>query len=123
MKKFLLLFFILFSIQSLKAQTIHNVVFTWTPSTTIGVSYNLYRGTVTGGVNYTLINFNPMATNCSGATCTYTDTNVVQNTKYYYYMKAVLNGVFSISTPELSVTIPSDISMINPPTGVNLVVR
>ncbi len=59
----------------------HSVTLNWSPSTTTGVIYNVYRGTVSGGP-YTLL--------ISGLTSTtYTDTNVQSGSTYYYVTTAV----------------------------------
>jgi hypothetical protein len=55
----------------------HSVALNWSPSTTTGVTYNVYRGTVSGG---------PYGLLSSGLTSTkYVDTSV-QSGKMYYYV-------------------------------------
>jgi fibronectin type 3 domain-containing protein len=62
-------------------QTSHSVNLSWTASTTVGVQYNVYRGTVTGGpyakiigpINGTIFN----------------DTTGAAGTHYFYVVTAV----------------------------------
>jgi fibronectin type 3 domain-containing protein len=63
------------------AATPHTVSLTWTASTS-AVSYNMYRGTVSGGP-YTMINSSP------DTTTAYTDSTVASGTTYYYVATAV----------------------------------
>jgi len=59
----------------------HSVTLNWSPSTTTGVTYNVYRGTVSGGP-YSLLS--------SGLTSTsYVDTTVQSGSTYYYVTTAV----------------------------------
>jgi fibronectin type 3 domain-containing protein len=58
------------------AATQHTVDLTWDASAD-AVSYNIYRGTVSGGP-YTMINTS------SDSTTTYTDSTVVSGNTYYY---------------------------------------
>ncbi|WP_428738984.1 LamG-like jellyroll fold domain-containing protein [Sulfurimonas sp.] len=71
-----------------------NVTLSWWGSA-YATSYNLYRSTSSGG-NYTLI-----ASEISDL-LTYTDTSVSSGT-YYYVVKAVISGVESEASNELSV--------------------
>ena len=64
------------------AQTVHQIVLTWNASTTTGVNYNVYRGTVTGGP-YTKITGSPVTA------LTYADTNGTGGTKYFYVVTAI----------------------------------
>lgn len=64
------------------AQTVHQIVLTWNASTTAGVNYNIYRGTVSGGP-YTKLNSTPIVG------LTYSDTTGVGGTKYFYVETAV----------------------------------
>ncbi|MGO8671232.1 MAG: choice-of-anchor tandem repeat GloVer-containing protein [Capsulimonadaceae bacterium] len=69
------------------------VVLSWTASTNAS-SYNVYRGTASGGESST-----PVATGISGLA--YTDTGLVDNgTEYYYKVKAVDAGGTSGYSPE-----------------------
>jgi fibronectin type 3 domain-containing protein len=63
------------------AGTQHTVDLTWDASAD-AVSYNIYRGTVSGGP-YTMINTSP------DSTTTYTDSTVVSGRTYYYVATAV----------------------------------
>jgi hypothetical protein len=90
----------------------HNVVLSWTPSTTNatypGVAYNVYRGTSTGGESGTPINASPVAAGCTSPTsCSYADWNVTAGTTYFYTLKAILNGLSSVPSNEVSATVPS----------------
>ena len=87
----------------------HDVTLTWTASVTPNVAYLVLRGTATGVETLTLT-ASPVASNCSGATCTYDDTsNLVEGTTYYYVIEAVdLTDATNISVPsaETSAKIP-----------------
>ncbi len=63
------------------AATQHTVDLTWNASTD-AVSYNIYRGTVSGGP-YTMVNTS------SDSTTTYADSTVVSGDTYYYVATAV----------------------------------
>ena len=63
------------------AATQHTVDLTWDASAD-AVSYNIYRGTVSGGP-YTMVNTSP------DSTTTYTDSTVVSGRTYYYVATAV----------------------------------
>jgi hypothetical protein len=76
----------------------HKVTLTWAASSTSGVSYNVYRGTISGG---------PYALLASGvASTSYTDTNVQSGTTYYYVTKAVDSSGQSAYSNEAQVVIP-----------------
>ena len=76
----------------------HKVTLTWAASTTTGVTYNVYRGTVSGG---------PYALLASGVTTTsYTDTSVQSGTTYYYVTSAVDSSGQSPYSNEVQVVIP-----------------
>lgn len=93
------------------AQTAHTVNLSWTASTSAGVGYNVYRGTVSGGP-YTLLNAAPLGT----ATLTYADATVTEGNKYFYVVRAVLNGLESVNSNEATVSIPPA-----PPTALKVV--
>jgi fibronectin type 3 domain-containing protein len=62
----------------------HDVILSWTASTTPGVvGYYVYRGTTSGGESLTPLNSTPI----NGTT--YTDTSVTAATTYYYVVTAV----------------------------------
>jgi len=82
---------------------IHTVSLSWTASTTTGVTYNVYRATTSGGYNYAApLNSAPIAGT------SFTDCNVALGQPYYYVIRAVDgSGNQSVSTTEITVTIPT----------------
>jgi hypothetical protein len=77
----------------------HSVPLTWTPSTSSGVSYNVYRGTMSGGP-YNLLKGGV-------STTAYTDSNVQSGSTYYYVTTAVdASGVQSVYSDEAQAIIP-----------------
>src|SRR5690348_1850342 len=90
----------------------HSVVLTWTPSTTAGVGYNIYRSTTSGQYTSTSLTAAPTAVGCTVAagTCTYTDAaGLVEGTTYFYVVKAVNmtnQTIMSAPSNEVSGTIP-----------------
>ena len=112
--------------QELKATaTAHGITYTWTASTSTyaGLGYNLYVGTAPGGERSTPVNTALVGVSCSGATCTYTYTNVVPLATYYATLATcVPNGsatTCSVKTSEVAATIPLAQSDIAAPTGFN----
>ena len=94
----------------------------WTASTTPGVSYSIFRGTAAGQESTTAI-ATGVATGCSGATCTYTDTTATtQGVTYYYTLKAVLGTASSVSSAEASVFIPIVVTVPASPTGFTVTI-
>jgi hypothetical protein len=92
---------------------------TWnamTPSEGTITSYNIYRGTSSGGQNFSV----PLATGLSASTRTYTDSTVVGSTTYYYVVRALVNSVEV--APTLG-THPDEIKIITPPNNMALVHR
>jgi len=85
----------------------HQVSLAWSDSTS-GVTYNIYRGVAQGGESL-------YATGQPSAS--YTDTNVVSGTTYWYYVTAVLNGDESAGSNEISAAVPN-----NPPAPSGLTV-
>jgi fibronectin type 3 domain-containing protein len=83
----------------------HSVALAWTASTTPNVTYNVYRGTASGGP-YTKLNSTPVSV------LTYTDSNNI--TTYYYYVVTAVDshGIESVYSNEVSAGVP------NPPTGL-----
>jgi hypothetical protein len=82
----------------------HDVILTWTASTTSGVAgYNVYRGTIKGGESATPLNPTPIA----GTTLT--DSNVLAGQAYYYVVTAVAaeGTEQSPCSSEASATVPS----------------
>lgn len=93
---------------SASAQSSHSVTLTWTASTSLNVTYNVYRGTVSGGP-YSKLNTAPITV------LTYVDSaNIV--TTYYYVCTAVnSSGIESVNSNEVSGGVP------NPPTALGAV--
>jgi hypothetical protein len=88
---------------SLSGSGMHDVILSWTASTTPGVTgYNVYRGTTSGGESSTPLNSTPL-----GST-TYTDANVTVGATYYYLVTAIAcNEVTqSAASNEVAATIP-----------------
>jgi fibronectin type 3 domain-containing protein len=76
----------------------HTVALTWNPSISTGVTYAVYRGTVTGGPYLLLL---------SGMTGnSYTDKNVQSGSTYYYVTTAAASGGQSSYSNEVQVVIP-----------------
>ena len=80
---------------------LHTVALSWTASTTSGVTYNVYRGTTSGGENYS----SPVATGITGTS--FTDCSVAPGQTYYYVIEAVSGTTSSAPSSEVSVMIPS----------------
>src|SRR5437879_2045587 len=73
----------------------------WNPSPSGVVSYNVYRGTQSGG-SYQKLNSSPVSTT------TYTDNSVLAGQTYFYVVTAVdSRNVESVHSNEVSATIPS----------------
>jgi hypothetical protein len=89
---------------TLTGTSIHDVILTWTASTSSWVAgYNVYRGTASGAESTTPVN----STIVTGTT--YVDTAVTAGTKYYYVVTAVAaNGAIeSGNSNEASATVPT----------------
>lgn len=72
----------------------------WTASTTDGVGYYIYRGTVTGGP-YVKLNSSPVDTT------SFMDTGIASGQTYYYVVAAVdANGIESSPSNQVSASIP-----------------
>jgi fibronectin type 3 domain-containing protein len=93
---------------SLSGAGTHDVILSWTASTTSGVvGYNVYRGTTSGGESTTPLNSSPVAAGCtSTTTCTYTDATVVTGTTYYYTVTAVASNDVTQSANSNQVSAP-----------------
>jgi hypothetical protein len=81
----------------------HDVILTWTASTTSGVvGYNVYRGTNSGGESATPLNPSPIAAT------TLTDSSVLAGQAYYYVVTSVAADGTEQSPPsgEVSATVP-----------------
>ena len=96
----------------------HSATLTWVASTTPGtITYNVYRGTnPPGNEGATPINAAPLTAT------TYIDTNVTAGEKVDYVVTAILLGVESVHSNEVTATIPVTQADVNPPTNVALVV-
>src|SRR2546422_122498 len=80
----------------------------WNPSPSGVVSYNVYRGTQSGG-SYQKLNSLP------APTTTYTDNSVLAGQTYFYVVTAVdSRNVESVHSNEVSTTIPSQYALRNP---------
>ena len=82
----------------------HDVILSWTASTTSGIiGYNIYRGTTSGGESPTPLNSTP--TNGT----TFADENVTCGAMYYYVVTAVGPGgeTVSAASNEASATVPT----------------
>jgi fibronectin type 3 domain-containing protein len=89
---------------TLTGTSVHDVILTWTASTSSWVAgYNVYRGTASGAESTTPVN----STIVTGTT--YVDTAVTAGTKYYYVVTAVAaNGAIeSGNSNEASATVPT----------------
>ncbi len=88
---------------SLSGTGTHDVILTWTPSTTSGIAgYYVFRGTTSDEESATPLNSSPI-------TCTtYIDTNVQAGQGYYYWVTAISsNGVTqSPHSNQASATVP-----------------
>jgi len=104
MRAILLFFVCLFP--ALAGAQVHYIGLNWTASSTPGVSsYNVYRGTVSGGP-YSLIG--------SSSTTSYNDTTYAVGVAEFYVVTAVLNGVESSYSGEATATdsnMPSNVGM------------
>jgi archaellum component FlaF (FlaF/FlaG flagellin family) len=89
------------AIVSLSGTGMHSVVLTWGASPTNGVTYNVFRGTSSGGEGTTPINPSPITS------LTYTDTNVTPGTNYYYTVEAVNSGGSSAPSNEAVADVPN----------------
>ena len=93
--------------------TSHSISLNWTASTTSGVTYTVYRGTVAGG---------PYTKLASGvAAVTYADTSGAGGTKYFYVVTAVdAKGNESAYSNEANATM---LTNPNPPAGLQAVAQ
>ena len=88
---------------SLSGTGTHDVILTWTPSTTSGIAgYYVFRGTTSDEESATPLNSSPI----TGTT--YTDINVQAGQEYYYWVTAISsNGVTqSPHSNQASATVP-----------------
>jgi hypothetical protein len=84
------------------APGVHTVTVTWNASTTSGLAgYNVYRGTVSGGP-YSRITATPTTA------LQFTDSGVTAGQTYFYVVTALGgNGVESVTSNEMKVTVPT----------------
>jgi len=82
----------------------HDVILSWIASgTSENVTYNIYRGTTSGGESSTPLNATPI----SGTT--YVDESVAPGATYYYVVRAIgSNGVESAASGETEATVPGN---------------
>jgi hypothetical protein len=87
-------------IKAALGQGCHFNTLSWVPSSSSGViGYNIYRGTTPGGESKTPLNTNGPVTGAS-----FTDTNTVSGTTYYYTITATDGSNESAPSSETSVT-------------------
>jgi hypothetical protein len=86
---------------SLSGTGTHWVSLQWSASPTAGVTYNVYRGTSSGGESTTPLNTSPV----TAASCT--DTNVTSGQTYYYIVEAVDSAGDSVPSNEVEAVIPT----------------
>lgn len=84
----------------------HCVDLSWTASPTPSVTYNIYRGTVTGVCDQTLIG-------SGSASTSFADTAVTNGVTYFYAVSAADSGGESACTSEAMAVIPAG----NPPSS------
>ena len=85
----------------LYGQGVHKVILSWDASTTPGVSYNVYRGTTSGGP-YTLLNADPIDA------LAYTDIFETDGGDTFYYVAAAVDGSGeSIYSSQISAEVPT----------------
>ncbi|MGN6712340.1 hypothetical protein [Anaerocolumna jejuensis] len=70
------------------------IILTWEAKEGVS-SYNLKRSTTTGG---------PYETIATGSSISYTDNNVIPGTTYYYVVSAIVSGIESSNSNEVSAT-------------------
>lgn len=92
----------------------HCVDLAWTASPTVGVTYNVYRGTVAGACKVA-----PKVSSGS-ANLSFSDNTVVNGTTYFYAVSASGTGGESACAAEVQAQIPVP---PQPPTGLSAVVR
>ncbi len=87
------------------------ITFTWTNGTdTDLIGYNLYRAESKTGA-FTRVNADPIGSNASGTTTSYTDEGLMIAWKYYYYIKSVDSaGNESDPSETLSVVTPGSLA-------------
>jgi len=113
MKKILTIILLLIVGTALAAQVIsHGITLSWTWTGTGSPTYNVYRATSSGGEVQP-----PLATGLT--TTTYPDITAVVGTKYYYTVTAVVGGIESTPSTEVSALITVPNSPSSPSTTVH----
>jgi len=78
------------------------VVLNWQASTTVGVAYNVYRATASGGYDYTA----PLTSSISATS--FADCTVIPGQTYYYVIRSVdSNGNHSTNSNEAIAAVPA----------------
>lgn len=118
MRKFLFLIpaLLLFA-GSAKAQAPapHSATLSWAASPTAGVTYNVWRSTVSGGEDSAATAINVNLAPVAGLT--YTDTTIVAGTTYFYVVRAINSaGVASGDSNEVM----GQVQVVVPPPGAPL---
>lgn len=85
---------------SLSGSGSRSIVLSWSPSSTAGVGYNVYRGVVSGGEGATPINVSALSVT------SFTDANVTSGQTYYYVVEAIDSSGVSGNSNEVSVAVP-----------------
>jgi hypothetical protein len=80
----------------------HSATLTWAASVTANVTYNVYRGSTSGGEDMTTP-INPSAISA----LSYTDSNVTAGSQYFYVVEAVDGSGNSVPSNEVMATIPT----------------
>src|SRR5262249_275935 len=86
---------------SLSGAGTHSVMLSWSPTTTSGVGYNVYRPTASGAHGTTPVNLSAL----SGTS--FTDVNVTSGQTYYYFVQAVNSSGVSGKSNEVVAAVPT----------------
>lgn len=89
----------LFLVSEAQAAT-HSISLTWDASATPGVTYNVKRSTVAGGLYTVQVT--------GGTALTYTDNGLAPQVTFCYVVSATLAGVESMNSNEACGTTPAD---------------
>ena len=89
------------SVLTATAVSSSSIQLSWMPSTTVGVTYSVYRSTMAG---FTPAAANMIPVQLTGTT--YTDVNLVAGTPYYYVVEAVNVLGNSAPSPQATATTP-----------------
>lgn len=128
MKSFMRILFLMVLFSVFTSAAPHSVSLNWIPSTTVGVSYNVYRAPCTGTITAKVCSqAGVSAVVGASPTASYTDSTVAAGGLYDYSVTAVCtagggcpSGVVGESTfsNHIGAAVPTDTP--NPPTGLNL---